>query len=54
MLPFSTAAPSAAFSSVMAGRSSSTSTIRRAQATDRVSIMNTMDTIISDIMIWVM
>ena len=43
-----------ASSLVMAGTSCNTSTIRLAQATDRVIIMNIMDTIISEIMIWVM
>ena len=61
MLPSSTAAgtcrpsPSvsvSAFPSVMAGCSSSTSTMRRAQATERLSIMKIMETIMRDIMIW--
>ena len=63
MLPFFTSAgvllPSAPVSSlasslVMAGFSRSTSAIRRAQAMDRVIIMKIMETIMRDIMIWVM
>ena len=53
MLPSFTAASALALSSVMAGRSSKTSTIRLAQAMDRVIIMNIMETIIKDIKIWV-
>ena len=44
--PFSTARPASASSLVISGCSSSTSTMRRAQAMDRVSIIITMDTII--------
>lgn len=53
MLPFSTCAPSTAAWSVMAGTSSSTSTIRLAQATDRVIIIKIMDTIIREMRICV-
>ena len=53
MLPSFTAASALALSSVMAGRSSRTSTIRLAQAMDLVIIMNIMETIIKDIKIWV-
>ena len=47
------AAGSSAPSSVMAGTSPSTSATRLAQATVRVSIMKIMETIIRDIIIWV-
>ena len=53
VLPLSSCSVTAS-SLVMAGTSRNTSTIRLAQATDRVIIMNIMDTIISEIMIWVM
>ena len=52
MLPSSTRASMSAFSSVMAGCSSSTSTTRLAQAMERVIIIKIMETIISEIMIW--
>ena len=52
--PFSTSASSRASASVMAGSSASTSATRLPQAMERVIIINIMETIISEIMIWEM